>query len=166
MKSIFSIVILFVFIISCAKEKAAAPFADGNSEEDGRTEMVGQYKVYNENQNYLYDMEISLADWEDTCTSLLCHGLMLNNFADKFDIWTYHSKLPSDSLVNISVNHGIQDFSGYSWHLSRLTNGTEEFNTFHNDTIKLYFSLSNIAYYLTEGTSYFDCDCIHIAVKQ
>jgi hypothetical protein len=166
MRIVLNFLILSFVIISCTKDKAASTFEENHAKIDGRTEMIGQYKVYNESQNFLYDMEISLVNGADTCTTGFCDGIMLHNLADKFDLWCYHSKLEHDSLVHIAAHQPIEDPLGYSWHLSRLSNGTGEFNTFHNDTIKLYFTLSNIAYYLTEGTSYFNCSCIHIAVKQ
>lgn len=134
---------------------------------DERDAFLGNYKVYNENGNHLYDMEIdkNVYVYTNDSYSNKYDSLYIKNFAGRFDIVFWHSRrnfgfdsfsFHKDSLV---------DFDGNTWYI--FCSGNETYNKPpENDTMLIQFNLSNIKYYIGEGQLYYDCECKHIAVKQ
>jgi hypothetical protein len=171
MNNIFliSIFIIISIFTSCRKQENI-PSNNITIEYDNRDQFVGIYKVYDTTGVYLYNFEIEKkigpngneCPWDGVCDSLL-----ITNFANNFDVAILHQKYFEGNYLDIGVQHPILDYLGNRWHLSRLGGADiDNFNQLNNDTLLLYFQMSNIAFYLEDSVPYYDCICEQTAIKQ
>lgn len=126
---------------------------------DGRDKFVGDYLVYDTLGTYLYRLSVSKFGTGGR------DSLMLENFADTFDLRILHEDYWTGSYLHIFPGFGVKDRAGNSWALWGAP-GDEGANTLLGDTIRLGFTQSNIAFYWQEGVPYYSCVCKQIAVKQ
>lgn len=147
-----------LFFVQCTKDKVSI----STPTEATRWEKIaGTYKVFDTNGVYLYEMNITHIQGNQEHID----SLYFENFDDKFSISNWQSPWPlSDTYINVGVHDPIIDKHGKRWHLFQETN--ENYNTLNNDTIRLRFWKSNILYYLTDVTPYFEGYSEQIAVKQ
>lgn len=99
-------------------------------------------------------------------------SIYLENFDNKFNIrfkWTAGISPSQKPAFGFGILHLIKDYSNYNWHLGcdwDDPNTTKEENVLQNDSMIIYFNISNIAFYQTDGVPYYACNCKHIAVKR
>jgi hypothetical protein len=150
--------VLSIFFVQCTKDKVSI----SRPTEPTRWEKkAGTYKVYDTNGVYIYEMKISHLQGNQENTD----SLYFENFDDIFSFSYWQSPWSlSDTYINVGVHNPIMDKYGKRWHLFQETN--ENYNTLINDTIRLRFWKSNIQYYLTDVTPYFEGFAEQIAVKQ
>jgi len=68
-------------------------------------------------------------------------------------------------LIIYGAHHLLYDSSGNRWKI--LYSIDDEYNNvLENDTLRMFFRKTNIAFYLADGTSYYDEFLKRIAVKQ
>ena len=78
-----------------------------------------------------------------------------------------HQKYYKGNYFDIGIHHPILDYLGNRWHLSKAGGSDiDNFNQLNNDTIIIYFQMSNIAFYLEDWVPYYDCNCKQTAIKQ
>lgn len=152
--------IMFLVLVglSCEREGPVGPGTD-TSPMDGRDRFLGSYAVYDTAGSYLYWMTISKIGTGGR------DSLLLENFADTFDLRILHEAYWTADYLSIFPPFGIQDNAGHSWALWGAP-GTDGSNTIMGDTIRMAFTQSNIAFYWEEGVPYFSCECKQIAAKQ
>ena len=128
--------------------------------------FIGDYKVYDSTGFYIYDMSI-LHDivWQPSPDVQRIDTLKIVNFNGKLDLrFRFMETTNEPNYLNIGIHHPVLDHDGYSWHVSRKSNDPHDpvkVNTLINDTIILYFQMSNIAFCQAEGVP-----CYHIIEKQ
>ena len=126
---------------------------------DGRDKFLGTYQVYDTTGIALYEMTISKFGTNGR------DSLFIENFADTFDLKILHENYWTTSYLSIHPEFGVKDRSGHSWALWGGP-GTDGANTLQADSLRLEFTMDNIAFYWAEGVPYFSCGCKQIAVKQ
>lgn len=161
------IILAFIIttLISCRKDKVQEPVV----EEPTKWELIpGDYKVYDTNEVYMYDMSIVYKKTTNPQGQEL-DVFEFINFDDEFffdqtqysnPVYYYDSQL----YIELGSHDTLIDTNGNRW---KLSGGIEEgYNLFHNDTITLKFKKTNINYYLQDLVPYYECQCKQIAVKQ
>lgn len=150
---------VFIAGVSCTKEKTPVPVVP---ELTLWQRVAGNYKVYDTTGVYLYDMNIVHIHVNDQVDSL-----RFENFDGEFTFTTKQSSPnPSNypNYVRIGVHNPIYDSNSKRWQLGGAA--YTYYNSYHNDTLPLRFQKTNIAYYISDVTTYYACDCKQIAVKQ
>jgi hypothetical protein len=127
--------------------------------------FIGDYKVYDSTGFYIYDMSI-LHDtsWRLTPDYQWIDSLKITNFNGRIDVKFRFLQGTDPNYLSLGIHHPIFDYDGYSWHVSGKgddPNTVIKENTLINDTIILYFQMSNIAFCQAEGVP-----CYHIIEKQ
>jgi|GEM_PF-1284869 len=154
---------------SCQKEENQK-FPSGGASTNLRPGEVfsGLYDVYDTNGSKKYSFEILV---KNSIQDLPFDTLIFSNFADRFTFEKqYIATYFNDQLtLTIGVHHPILCNNGNSWHLSGLypsfDNAFVE-NQLSGDTIYLYYTLSNAAFYLQDGAPYYHEEVLEMAVKQ
>jgi hypothetical protein len=149
----------FAFAVAgCRRDEAVAPNTP-SAPVDGRDKFVGIYQVFDTTGVYLYELQVSKFGTGGR------DSLLLENFADTFDLRILHEDYWTTSYLGIFPGFGVKDRAGHSWALfgASIEDGS---NVLTNDTIPLKFTMDNIAFYWSEGVPYFSCVCKQIAVKQ
>jgi hypothetical protein len=144
---------------SCAKDKV--PILE--IPEPTKWEKIsGNYKVYDTNGVFLYEMSISHAHGNQNNTD----SLIFENLDDKFTFTKWQSPWGSKPKYYIVIgdHDPIIDKNNDRWHLFQETD--YNYNVLINDTIHLRFWKSNILYYIEDVTPYFEGFSEQIAVKQ
>ena len=169
MKNIFCIILASSLMVACKKdEKVVTPPVPSYL----WSSYMGTYDVYdtvNHKQWVMKMTHVYHSDYNNGNND----SIYLENFANKFSVrykWmgiiNQSSQQPGFGLGPF---HPIKDYNGLRWHLDGWgddpTTNKEE-NMLKNDSIILYFNQSNIAFYQTDGVSYYACTCKHIAVKR
>ncbi len=169
MKTIY-LVLICVIIVSCNKPKKITPIPPTKSYL--WSDYMGTYDVYDTINNTQWVMKMTHIYHSDYNNGNE-DSIFIENFANKFNIrYKWHPTISDKSKKSgfgIGPFHPIYDYSLLRWHLAGwwddTTTQTEE-NVLKNDSLTLFFSQSNIAFYQTDGVPYYDCDCKHIAVKR
>ena len=99
-------------------------------------------------------------------------SIYVENFANKINvrfIWPAIRTVSNRPAFGLGIFHPIKDKNNFNWHLGCAWDDSstlKEENVLKNDSMTIYFTLSNIAFYQADGVPYYDCDCKHIAVKR
>lgn len=135
------------------------------------TKYVGTYDVYDTINHTQWVMKISHLSAREQNNGN-SDSIYVENFANKFNIrltWPAIETASHYPAFGLGIFHPIKDQHNYKWHLACAWDDSttvKEENVLKNDTMTIYFTLSNIAYYVNDGVPYYDCDCKHIAVKR
>lgn len=166
-------ILSIVLIFSCTKEKQVIPTPDGTA--NGRIfKYLGDYKVYDTNGVFMYDMNISFFQTDIGPNYHPIDSIMITNFADTFDlsfqfISTYTDQTYNTELLDIGFHDSIVDYNNKSW---RISGKKDDYNTSYyenvliDDTIVMYFQKRNNQFYIQEGQPLVDEILKHVAVKQ
>ena len=166
-------ILSIVLIFSCSKEKQVIPTPDGTA--NGRIfKYLGDYKVYDTNGVYMYDMNISFFQTDIGPNYQPIDSIIIKNFADTFDLSFQFTPYYTDAsyeteFLNIGFHDSIVDYNNKAWWVGSLffdTTTTVKENALINDTMVMYFKMDNIKYYIQEAQPYYMCECKHVAVKQ
>lgn len=128
--------------------------------------IPGHYKVYDTTGVYLYEMDLVHKTGFNTF-GLLEDSLVFQNFDGEFTFTSAQDTPPPTNYpMSISIGGGdtLYDSSNKRWKLHGAL--WEDYNSFHNDTIRLRFQKTNINYWIEDVVPYYACDCKQIAVKQ
>lgn len=167
----FSIIFLIILFISCKKNneenKNNPPAATPACYE----KFVATYKVLNTDSGSNYTMSITHAQRLNTFGNFY-DVLVINNFANIFNLeMTFYCSSDSNNLgdfLNIGSHDSLEDFRGHHWYIFPIFQDSlgNPYCKLSNDTIKFYFEMCNINYYIYESQPYFCKNVLHIAVKQ
>jgi len=87
-------------------------------------------------------------------------SILVENFANQFDLRIANPNIWYSNL-SIGVNFGIADRDGNRWSLS----GTHYWDE-NKDSLFVYYTLSNIAFYAEDGVEFFEVISTDLAVKK
>jgi len=143
---------------SCRRDRSVDPIAP--QEIDGRQKFTGIYDVYDTLGNWNYEMEISLHP------GLGIDSLRIDNWADNFIVYCQQDAGDQSNLLDFGLYFGIQDSQGKRWALYRESDDSFMANRLVNDTLRMAYSLNNIAFYTADGVPYFSQSYREYAVKR
>ena len=156
---VFSLV-LILLTTGCKKDKVPEP----QVYEPTKWEKIsGDYKVFDTNGIFLFDMSLNYTHYDQNNTD----SLHFSNFDGSFNfssLQSFFSNSP-EMFIRILAPNPLKDYDGNSWQLYENPNSTFD-NVFNNDTIRMRFNKNNLAYYLLDLIPYSECVCEQIAVKQ
>ncbi len=154
-----------VFLISCSKDKI--PKIDSPQTEQWM-KYIGNYKVYDTLGTFLYDAEIiHFSSFNEFGVEV--DSIVIQNFADKMNLKFEYSFKENDYYFDLRFHDSVSDYYGKSWHISRISDDPITpivENELHDDSMVLYFKMTNLPYYIYESVPYFDCNCKHVYKKQ
>jgi hypothetical protein len=164
-RSAFLIALLTILCFSCKKEKVPVP---DEQKEKQWEKFVGSYKVYDTFGVYLFDASISHFSKINQYGGLV-DSIITKNFADIMDLKFQFSYFKIQTIFDIGFSQPAYDKLNNPWNITTnmqdtLTPILE--NNLVNDTMILYFRMTNITYYDNISTFYYWCDCKHVYVKQ
>ncbi len=145
-----------ILVLSCEKERRKCP--PSPSALDGRDKFVGQYQVFDTTGTYLYAMEIFKSSNSDS--------LWVMNWGGKFNTYVAHDNNDFSDFFNFSVYHPALDHDGHRWSLSGEYDEQFESNYLVNDTLRMSYSVNNIAFYVDDGVPFFSWSYREYGVKQ
>lgn len=151
-------VLLLVVLVftGCKKDDKDCP--TNSIPSDGRDQFVGRYKVYDTSGVYLYPMEILRSNISDS--------LWVVNWGGEFDVYVAHDNLDPSAFFNFTVYNPAYDREGNRWSVSGEFDEAFESNHLVNDTLRMCYSLNNIAYYAEDGVPFFTWSYREYGVKQ
>jgi hypothetical protein len=158
-------IFMFFLFSACCEDDPAVP------QEKVWEKFIGTYNVTKLENGDTYQMTISHLGTDTLENQAIRDSLVVYNYGDLFNQIIYYSSNISsidDRILRFPTNWPTDDKHGHRWafFINAQDTVTEELeNTLINDTILLYFKLSNIAFYFEDGVPYYDCDCKHLAVK-
>jgi hypothetical protein len=144
---------------ACGKEKHECP-SPSTSPVDGRNQFVGQYKVYNTSGTFLYHMEILKA------TDLGRDSLFVVNWGNKFNLYIRHEDGDQTNYLNYNPPFPSIDHQGHRWAFVQDLDPAFQSNLLLNDTLRMSYRISNIAFYAQDGVPFFDSTYREYGVKQ
>lgn len=127
---------------------------------DGRKQFVGVYDVYDTLSNWLYEMEISLHP------GVPIDSLFISGWGGEFDVYSQHHKNDHSNFLNFVGGFGIEDYLGNRWALYPQYDSAFMYNRLVNDTLRVSYEKSNIAFYVSDGVSFFSQSYREFAVKR
>jgi hypothetical protein len=159
--------LLLFLVIACSCKKEKVPITE-KPEEKPWEKFVGNYKVYDTLGVYLFDATISHFAFTKP-SGVIVDSLIINNFADSFNLKIRFKLNKIPSFFDIGFSQPALDYLNNPWNVTTylddsLTPILE--NNLVNDTMILYFRMTNITYYDNISTFYYWCDCKHVYVKQ
>lgn len=157
--------ILICTIGSCTKDKIeyteSVPIKDWQR-------FLGNYQVYDTVGNYLYNAQIvQFSGINEFGTEI--DSITVFNFADTMDLSFKFSYNTNPNYFDFGFFDSVPDHIGKSWHVSIIYEDTNTIyleNELNNDSMILYYHMTNLPYYINESVPYFDCNCKHVYVKQ
>jgi hypothetical protein len=149
------IIVGLLGIFSCQKEVISN---DPPYIEQWWDKFYGTYVVFDTLNDVTYQMEINQIERYFDGKSF-SDSIYVSNFVNRFNIKILQTAVNASNL-HIGVHFGIADSFGHNWALS----GTHYWND-SKDTLKLYYTLSNIAFYAEEGVPYYSVESTDLAVK-
>jgi hypothetical protein len=152
-KLIYSVFI--IGIISCKKEVIPP---DPPYIEQWWEEYYGEYFVTDTLNDTNYTLRISKIS-RSFDGQFFHDSILVENFAGKFNLTIGEPQLYGANLSIGSIDKAI-DNDGLSWSLSGTHYWSEE-----NDTLKLFYTLSNIAHYLEDGVDFYEVTNTDLALK-
>jgi hypothetical protein len=160
--SLLAILIAYtsISLVQCTKEKVPIiqPMEPTKWEK-----ISGDYKVYDTNEVYLYEMEISHFQSTDQFGNPV-DSLEFMNFDNNFTFKTQQDFYES-MVIQIVSPDPIKDNNNKSWELYGISPDSGD-NEFISDTIRLKFNKNNFSYYLSDLVPYYFCVCKQVAIKQ
>lgn len=143
---------------ACKKEKRECPGQSASV--DGRDQFVGQYKVYDTTGVFLYDMEILKANDAGH------DSLFAVNWGNRFDLYVRHEDGDNTNYLNYNPPFPSFDHEGERWAFFQDLDAAFNSNLLINDTLRMSYFISNIAFYAEDGVSFFDRSYRQYGVKQ
>ena len=127
---------------------------------DGRDQFIGQYKVYDTLGNYQYSMEIlrSNAPSKDS--------LFVVNWGSRFNFWVFHDDGDLSGNFGIIPPFPSIDHEGHRWAVFSEDDVPFRSNRMIDDTLRMSYSISNIAFYVDDGVPFFEWSYREYGVKQ
>lgn len=151
-------VVSFALLFGCKKEKDDPT---GSAPVDGRDHFVGQYKVYDTTGVYLYSMEIM-----KTSGSTGIDSVYVVNWGDRFNLYVQHDNGNTTPFLNIIPPFPSYDHLGQRWAFFQESNAAFNSNLLINDTLRMNYYISNIAFYVDDGVPFFEWTYWEYGVKQ
>jgi len=150
-----------LLITSCKKDKVPAPTP--TPEPTKWEKITGTYKVYDTTGIFLYEMGIT----HSYNSNINQDSLHFSSFDGEFNISAVQSNSDQDPeyLIIYGFHSLLYDSNGDRWKLIYSIDDEYD-NVLENDTIKMYFTKTNINYYIVDLVTYYACNCKQIAVKQ
>jgi hypothetical protein len=133
--------------------------------------FIGTYNVTKMDNGETYYMSITHLGMDTLDNGAIIDSLLIMNYGDLFEEVIYFSSnggYSDNRIIKFPTNWPTIDKFGYRWAFwvnSQDTLTPELENTLVNDTLLLYFTLNNIAFYFEDGVPYYECQCKHLAVK-
>ncbi len=160
---LFGILFLIALATGCAKDKTPTP--EPTPTPTKWEQIQGHFKVYDTSGVFIYEMDIihtsGINIYGGTNDSL-----QFINFDGQFDFVVAQNVGGGvKNNVFIGIHEGVSDSINNHWNIQDL-GSNENFNSFRNDTIVFYFQKQNMPYWWNDGTTYFNANLKHIAVKQ
>lgn len=162
MKQLFCILILLA-LTACKKDKT--PEQESTPVPTKWELIPGHYKVYDTLGNFIYEMDISHTIGS-TIEGYRVDSLTFGNFDGNFNFTAAQNQCTTfPNCIRIGSLTAANDSSENRWDIFGY-NVTEEYNNFRNDTIVFYFEKQNMPYWWNDGTTFFQGNLKHVAVKQ
>ena len=161
MKRLFGILAVLA-LVSCKKDKTPLPVP---TPAPTKWELIpGHYKVFDTLGNYIYEMDISYIK-AYSANGYPSDSFKFDNFDNQFNLKAYQNQnCFYPNCVEIGSYEAIVDSIGNRWNIFGL--GGQNLSVFRNDTIVFYFEKQNMPYWWNDGTSFFQGNLKHVAVKQ
>ncbi len=128
---------------------------------DGRGQFVGQYRVYDTTGVYRYTMEIMKASGSTGIDSLYAV-----NWGGRFNIYVQHDNGNTTPFLNIAPPFPSVDNEGHRWAFFAESDPVFQTNKLINDTLRMSYFISNIAFYAEDGVPFFEWSYREYGVKQ
>ena len=157
-KHALSALAILILAIACHRddddpETPAAPV-------DGREKFVGYYNVYDLTGHFLYTMSISKLN------DVGKDSLYVQNWGDQFNFYVRHEDGDQTNFLNMIPPFPSVDHEGHRWAFFQHSDphfGTEQIV---NDTLRMSYSLDNIAFYVQDGVTYQSMIVQEYGIKQ
>jgi hypothetical protein len=163
---ILGLLLFLVIACSCKKEKVPVP---DEPEVQEWEKFVGSYKVFDTLGIYLFDASISHFSGINQY-GVMVDSIRIKNFADTLDLkFQFIEDTYNKAIMNIGFSQPAYDKLNNPWNITTNMQDTLTLileNNLVNDTMILYFRMTNITYYDNISTFYYWCDCKHVYVKQ
>lgn len=147
-----------VVLSGCKKDDKDCP--TDSVPPDGRNQFAGQYKVYDTTGVYLYPMEIFLANDAGR------DSLFVVNWGGRFDFYVRHENGDLTNGLGIIPPFPSYDHQGYRWGFFHEADAQFHSGYLINDTLRMSYSISNIAFYAEDGVPFFALSFREYGVKQ
>jgi hypothetical protein len=160
-------ILLIIFLLSCSKKELIS--TESLIIPEQWEKFIGNYRVYDTIGSYMFDINISHYIGISATSGNPLDSMLIQNFADTFDLRFQFSNSPLGNYLNIGFNDSVVDYNNKAWFVGSLfddTNTVAKENTLVNDTMIMYFELDNILHYIPQAQPYYRCECKHVAVKQ
>lgn len=153
-----------LLIVACTKDKV--PPLPSVPQPTKWEQISGDYKVYDTNGVYLYEMNISYFFVQNPNGGHF-DSLYFENFDGQFNIGAHQdlSNQYPPYYVDLGHQDTLYDTLGKRWKILEYPNNSQA-NLFSNDTIYLSFIKTNINYWIYDLVPYYQCYCKQFAVKQ
>ena len=136
---------------------------DDYPQEAGCEQYAGLYKMYDTENQVYYNMTIECAPSSGNLSDNW-DSLYYSNFANLFNV---ENTLSSDGSINGTIIQPLVDKNGHSWTFANVyypdTSG--RINVLVGDSIYLYFSIDNTAYWQEDSVPYQSITSVHSGVK-
>lgn len=127
---------------------------------DGRSQFVGQYKVYDTTGVYLYSMEILKSNDPGR------DSLFVVNWGTRFDFYVRHEDGDMTDLFNFNPPFPSIDHLGNHWAFTREYDSAFMSSRLVDDTLRMSYVINNIAFYAEDGVPFFTWSYREYGVKQ
>ena len=145
-------------LASCDKDDKDCP--TNTAPPDGRTQFVGQYKVYDTTGVYLYDMEILKANDPGM------DSLFMVNWGNRFNLYVRHENGDQSNFINYNPAFPSIDHDGLRWAFFQDLDPPFNSNLLIGDTLRMSYLINNIAFYAEDGVPFFTWSYREYGVKQ
>lgn len=139
---------VLLLCVGCRKDEEC-PTDDPYVQVDGRDQFVGIYDVYDTNGVYQYQMTINKLNDEGK------DSLFILNWGNRFDLGIRHEDGDYQDALNFGIYWGVYDHDSNRWALAKHWDPEFMSDRLINDTLRLCYSIDNIAFYVDDGVSYF-----------
>ena len=150
------LLVVLVLLGGCRKDEQACP--DSPRGVDWRDRFVGRYDVYDTLGTYRYAMEILKSNIPDS--------LYVVNWGNAFDVYVAHDDTDPTPFFNFAVYNPAYDRLGNRWSVAGQYDETFDSNYLINDTLRMSYFISNIAFYAEDGVPFFEWSYREYGVKQ
>ena len=118
----------------------------------------GTYQVFDTINDTTYEMKILQIERKFE-NNVFIDSFKIENLGNSFDVYHTTSAVAS-SAFSAGVQSPIKDHNGNSWVLlsSNYWNNSK-------DTLKIFYSISNQAYWNTDGIPFYQCYCTDLGIK-
>lgn len=162
MKTILIFTLFSILISSCKKEETKILEPPKLWEK-----FLGNYHVYDTTGVFMFNTEISqyssINQYGSTVDSFL-----IKNFADTMDLRFAFLQYTNPDYFAINFHDSVTDYNQKAWHISQKMDDpftlTKE-NELHENTITLYYKMTNMKYCINEAVPFFNEDVKHVYVK-